>query len=375
MAYPCKWCGTNLDWQDGKPMVRDVNGLLVSHVCKMRPAQQSGIKSTLVDRAVIEDAVQRVVKDRVEQELIQLRIRQAQVIAMGVGDVKDKLYESWDSLSAEVKNWISVELPDVVQQAVRKLIPVEHYIKVQTPNGYDKIESRPHMHLHKVVELASLRLHSYIVGPAGGGKTTAAEQVASILGLPFYARSMGPATTEYDLMGFRSSTGEYVPGIMREPYEHGGVLCLDEMDNSNPSVLTSLNAALSGEWGSFPDKTVKRHEDFVVIAGANTYGRGADRVYVGRMQLDGASLDRFSYVEWPYDEDAEFDWAGRDQSEWVEWVQRVRHNLDDLKIRHIVSPRASINGAKMLRNGIAWEDVAEALVWKGLNEDDKVRVR
>jgi MoxR-like ATPase len=175
-------------------------------------------------------------------------------------------------------------------------------------------------------------------------------------------------------MGFRSPDGRYIPGIMREPYEHGGVLCLDEIDNSNPSVLTSLNAALDGKWASFPDGMVPRHKDFVVVAGANTFGRGADRVYVGRMQLDGATLNRFGFVEWNYDEDAEVDWAGHDQVEWVLWVQKIRHKLQELRIRHIVGPRNSIKGAALLRNGVSWEDVAEAWVWQGLPEEDRERV-
>ena len=175
--------------------------------------------------------------------------------------------------------------------------------------------------------------------------------------------------------GFRSPTGDYVPGIMREPYEHGGILCLDELDNSNPSVLTSLNAALDGQWASFPDKMVKRHEDFTVIAGANTFGRGADRVYVGRMQLDGATLNRFGFVEWDYDEEAEFDWAGRDQTPRVEWVQEVRHRLAYLHIRHVVGPRNSIRGAMMLRNGESWADTADAWVWQGISQEDRERIR
>ena len=50
---------------------------------------------------------------------------------------------------------------------------------------------------------------------------------------------------------------------------------------------------------------VKRHPKFICIGAGNTYGTGPDRVYVGRQELDGASLDRFDFLEWAYDETLE----------------------------------------------------------------------
>ena len=51
----------------------------------------------------------------------------------------------------------------------------------------------------------------------------------------------------------------------------------------------------------------KRHSDFVCIAAANTWGRGADRQYCGRNELDEATLDRFRIgcVPMDYDEGLE----------------------------------------------------------------------
>ena len=39
--------------------------------------------------------------------------------------------------------------------------------------------------------------------------------------------------------------------------------------------------------------------------------------FVGRNQLDGATLDRFVFVFWEYDEDFEVHVAGEDQREWT----------------------------------------------------------
>ena len=46
--------------------------------------------------------------------------------------------------------------------------------------------------------------------------------------------------------------------------------------------------------------------------------------FVGRNQLDGATLDRFVFVFWEYDEDFEVHVAGEDQREWTFHVQKCR---------------------------------------------------
>ena len=206
------------------------------------------------------------------------------------------------------------------------------------------------------------------------GKTTAAEMAASILSLPVYTISCGMSTNDWSLLGFTSPNGTYIPGHMRQPFEHGGVFVLDEIDNTPPSVLTTINGALSGNSYQFPDAMVKRHPDFVVVGCANTWGSGPDRQYM-RNQLDAATLDRFKKISWGYDKDAEYDWAGRDQARWVTYVQGIRQHAMDLAMRVVVSPRASIGGAKGIRNGLDWTQVAEDCILNGMSEDDQVRLQ
>jgi cobaltochelatase CobS len=87
----------------------------------------------------------------------------------------------------------------------------------------------------------------------------------------------------------------------------------------------------------------------VAIAAGNTFGRGASREYVGRQQLDAATLDRFTVFEVDYDEALELAIAGND--DWTRYVQKVRKAVEREKVRAIVSPRASISGAKLLAVG------------------------
>ncbi len=271
------------------------------------------------------------------------------------------------------------ELPlvvgNLVERAVRDAVPQTHEVHVTRWDGTEKkLAGRPHKHLRTLVGVLSQRVHTFLVGPAGSGKTTAAQMAAEVLGLPYYEKAMGPATSEWDLTGYRSPDGKYVPGALRAPFEHGGVATLDEVDNAGASVLTALNTMMANGYYTFPDARVPRHPDFIVVACGNTYGRGADRLYVGRQQLDAATLDRFAVLDWDYDEEAEVEWAGTDQRPWTTYVQAVRHAAAQHKMRFVVSPRASITGAKLLRSGLERSLVEEAVLWKGLGIDDRSKL-
>jgi hypothetical protein len=56
-------------------------------------------------------------------------------------------------------------------------------------------------------------------------------------------------------------------------------------------------------------------------------------------------------------------------ADWVQYVQYVRRAANEHKIRHVFSPRASINGGKLLRNGMKRAKVEDMVLWKGLDEE------
>ncbi|CUW38803.1 conserved protein of unknown function(AAA+ ATPase domain,194-344) [Magnetospirillum sp. XM-1] len=238
-------------------------------------------------------------------------------------------------------------------------------VEVTTPTRTITTGTAPRHYLFpNVLALTGAGIHVMLVGPAGSGKTTLAEQVAEALGLPFYFN--GAIDTAYKLSGFIDAQGRVVSTAFRKAYEQGGLYLFDEVDASLPGALMAFNAALANGAADFPDGMVKRHPDFRCIAAANTYGNGADRVYVGRNQLDGASLDRFFSVALDYDEDLERMLCPN--NDWVRHVQRVRDAVRKLQIRHIVSPRASIMGAAALAAGLDRDTVEAGLLWKGLDK-------
>ena len=288
----------------------------------------------------------------------------------------------------------------VTEERVLELIsqnggrPAHVTIDLTAPNVNLSGDAVMHHKFPLLAAAVASRVNVMLVGPAGSGKTTAAKQAATALGLPFYGT--GALSSEYKLSGFIDAQGRIVSTAFRKAFEHGGVFLFDEMDASLPSALLAFNAALANDWMDFPDANVQRHPDFRVIAGANTYGTGADRQYVGRNQLDAASLDRYAVLEWGYDEALEASFLGlpapkgapapasilpRVEEEvkglavrWIDRVRKVRGAVDSLKVRHVVSPRATLNGTKLLAAGWDWHNVEEAVIWKGLDNDTKNKV-
>lgn len=233
-----------------------------------------------------------------------------------------------------------------------------------------KVE-QAHTMLETVLKAVTAGVHPFLVGPAGSGKTTLARQIAEALKRPFYMQAR--VTSEYKLTGFMDATGKAVQTDFRRAYEGGGVFLFDEMDASDADALTAFNAPLANGFADFPDGQVAQHEDFIAIAAGNTFGRGANREYVGRQQLDAATLDRFTVFEVDYDERLELAIAGND--DWTRHVQKVRKAVETEKVRAIVSPRASIMGAKLLAAGLERKVVEEAVIWKGMAEAERNRVQ
>lgn len=246
-------------------------------------------------------------------------------------------------------------------------------IEVKQPDGSLKPVGIAHFMTERIAQVCNLGIHQMLVGPAGGGKTTCAEKVAEILNLKFYPVSVGPQTTKSDLLGFVDAAGNYHSTPLRDSFENGGLLLLDEVDAANAGVLTIINSLLANGYCAFPDKIVQKHENFRCICACNTYGRGADRQYVGRNQLDAATLDRFAVVDFEYDEDMERAIAGNNT--WVKKVQNWRKKAFELKMRVVISPRASIFGAKLIAAGIPEREVENLVVWKGIAEDMRVKIR
>lgn len=251
---------------------------------------------------------------------------------------------------------------------------------------------RVHFLTPDLITVISCGLNAYLAGPAGSFKTSAAEKAAEALSLDFSSVAVSKQTGNVTFLGYMNGLGDYVTTEFRKRYEHGGVFLLDEIDNGNANVLAVLNSALANGSCAFPDGMVKRHEDFRLIATANTFGQGGDAQYVGRCQLDAATLDRFAFISWGYDEGLEASIIGakfpsppmaefkpkeltqEDCQEWFLKVQGLRMSASKLNSRIVISPRATFAGVKLLSAGMKQERVEELLFWAGTSKEERAKI-
>lgn len=247
-------------------------------------------------------------------------------------------------------------------------------LRFEQPDGTLSLPTVVHKDFERVLRVCTTpRANVLLVGPAGSGKTQMAMDVAKAFGRPFYYN--GPIQSEYKLLGFRDATGTYAPTPFYNAYTGGGVYLFDELDASAPQALVALNTAIANRYCDFPGvgEPVAASPNFVCIAAANTFGRGANNVYVGRNQLDAATLDRFVVIYIDYDTEMERALAGDDT--WVAQVQAWRARAAELSVRHVISMRASIMGAELLRRDVPPTEVEEMVVWRGLDPNTVAKIR
>ena len=282
----------------------------------------------------------------------------------------------------QVAGWVAAEVASQVAETENRLAEL---IKSQARHVIlEKIETGEKVDLglqHHRFEALLLRcrialaaaskgkyVNIWLVGPAGSGKTTAAENVAKAieaeLGEPFQFQFNGALDSEHKLLGFVDANGNIVSRPFREVWENGGLYLFDEVDASMPGACLALNAALANGYCDFPNGKVYRHPKTVVIASGNVWN-GATEDYVGRFKPDAAFSDRFMKFRWDYDEKLERAIAQNDV--WVDYVIKVRKAIKTEGIKqHVVSPRASMFGALMLAGGVPWPEVVDDCVRKGL---------
>ena len=299
-------------------------------------------------------------------------------VANAVRDVIQDALRSVGVDEGAVKQLIESALVDERSHFMELLRDVRPLVtNVVLPTG----ETRPvtgltHEIFPKVLRAVACGEHVWMTGSAGVGKSKIARQVAESLGVAFSAEPFNSQSSKADIKGYKAiSDNLYQSTGFRDRYENGGVFLMDEIDASNPNILTVLNDALSNDSMSFPDGMVKRHPQFVAIAAANTWGNGATAEYVGRAPIDGATIDRFTMMHVKIDERLETELVrgtGLDMehgSTWLNIVRTARRNVDTHGLKVIVSPRASVGGAKLLAGGFTWQDAIDMRLLKGLKPD------
>lgn len=229
-----------------------------------------------------------------------------------------------------------------------------------------------HQEFETIYKLIRLGLPVMLIGPTGSGKSVCAGQVAKALGMPMYYTNN--ASEEYKLLGFTDAHGKYKETQFYKAFKDGGLFFLDEIDNSHPSALLSLNSAIGATsngniYMAFEDgQYTEAHPNFRIIAAANTWGNGANRMYCGRSELDSSSLDRFIQIYFDYDPKIEKSIIKDD--ELLQYFWNFRRIISDCGIRHTVTTR-NIDYAKKLKEaGFTTEQILLYTIIKELDFED-----
>lgn len=263
----------------------------------------------------------------------------------------------FDNIEKNVKDFVREEYGTIE----RKIITVVDGKKTE-------LEGVQHEKFEQVCKFVSNDIPVFLTGDAGCGKNVLCQQVAKALGLDFYFSNA--VTQEYKITGFTDAMGQFHETQFYKAFKNGGLFMLDEMDASIPEVLVILNAAIANRYFDFPAPIgyVKAHENFRIIAAGNTFGHGADYEYVGRNQLDMASLDRFAMVKMSYSEAIENAVCFQDL-ELADFCRAFRKSAQQNGIKIIVSYRAMGNIAK-LKDVIGLKEALETCLIKGMEKDD-----
>jgi hypothetical protein len=106
------------------------------------------------------------------------------------------------------------------------------------------------------------------------------------------------------------------------------------------------------------------------MATANTYGTGAGAMYVGRNQLDAATLDRWYIVNMDYDKAFEERIA---PSQVTHFVWRLRELIQQNKWRRVASTRMIQKASAALGAGLKWQEVKADLL-SGYTADELSKI-
>lgn len=293
-----------------------------------------------------------------------------QAVATSLGILEQAVAQIIAKTQAEK---IESEIMGSVEQKVRDFIKDEYGTierKIVTVVDGKKVPMQgiQHDRFETVLKFVANNEPVFLTGPAGSGKNVLCKQVAEALGLKFYFTNA--VTQEYKLTGFTDAMGNYQETQFYKAFTQGGLFMLDEMDASVPEVLVILNAAIANGYFDFPAPIgyVEAHPDFRVIAAGNTVGTGADYQYVGRNQLDAASLDRFAVVKVDYSEAIENSVACGDM-DLAQFCREFRNAAQKSGQQVVVSYRAIGRLAKMLQI-LSVDEALETCLVKGLEKDD-----
>lgn len=264
-------------------------------------------------------------------------------------------------------NSVKDRILDIAKEYVCKIaIPIKNVTVELNGQVVTSNTDLYHKEYEKILSFVIQKIPVILKGPAGSGKNICIEQISKVLNIPLY-RCNSPQD-KFELEGFIDANGIYHESAFFTAFTQGGVLLLDEMDNAMATALIAVNDAISNGSYTFPNGEKKIHEDFRVIATANTWGNGKSFEYIGRNKLDAATLDRFICWEVYYDKDLESSLYPDEEILEVFWG--LREAVRESETRFIFSTRGIKYSYILRKAGMDLKSIIKSTIIKGMNIDD-----
>ena len=283
-------------------------------------------------------------------------------------DLSGVINEAIDNKMAEfdVEGQIKNMLEHVAKNASKILT-----VKVDGGSKEGKRFPLVHMQFEQLLQLTTItKMNPLLTGGAGLSKTTAVEQVAEALELGLVSMSFSNQTAKTDLMGFVDANGIYRKSGFIDAFENGKVFLADEIDACSANVLVLLNSAIDNLFITTPEnKVLHAHENFRLVATANTNLRGAKDGFTARNKLDSATVDRFTVLDWKLDEELEEKITNN--KGWLKIVRKCRKVANEQLEGVAITPRSSYKGAELLKHGFSADDVIRMVIIKAMGIDEE----
>ena len=211
-----------------------------------------------------------------------------------------------------------------------------------------------------------------VVSDPGTGKSEIAAQLSEALSLRLCMFAAKEDMTTGQLLGYRNLVnGDFVKGLIYDAYKEGGLCVIDEAFLSSSALLAAINNIDNSRY-MFPNgEMVERHKDFYLLLIDNTLGTGATRGFT-RQKADAASLNRLTVFKLDYDNQLEHELF--QDTEWIDYVQKVREFCNRSMLNVFVTPRASRKGEALFQNGFDEDYVCDSVLFPFMTAEQKKSV-